>query len=286
MRPDPNASLVDTLSPITGIGLRAAHIDAVFSERPPAPFLEVHAENHMGEGRSFATLEGMRRDYAISIHGVGLSLGGIERPDPVHLARFVSLVARIQPALVSEHLAWCRSGDVYLNDLLPTRYDCAALDAMVRNVSIVQDAIGRQLLIENPSRYLAFEGEEMRETDFLASLCVRAGCGVLLDVNNVLVSARNTGFAPENWLDALPVSVVGEMHLAGHEEEGDVLIDTHGAPVSPEVWQLYVRAIRRFGRVPTLIERDRNIPPLGELLAEARYADHLAAGAGALSHAA
>lgn len=273
-----DASPTDTSSPNTGIGLRSAYIDAFLGERPPVPFLEVHAENHMGNGRAFCTLERIRQDYAVSIHGVGLSLGGSERPDPVHLARFAALVANIQPSLVSEHLAWCRSGDVYLNDLLPTRYDVASLDAMTRNVAIVQDAIGRPLLIENPSRYLAFEGEEMRETDFLAALCRRTGCGVLLDVNNVVVSARNTGFTAEAWLQALPSRLVGEIHLAGHEEEDGILIDTHGAAVGPEVWRLYASAIRRFGRVPTLIERDRNLPPLDDLLAEARQADQIARG--------
>lgn len=271
--------------PTTGIGLRAPHIDAVLTLRPPAPFLEVHAENHMGNGRAFRTLERVRGDYAVSLHGVGLSLGSPEPPDECHLARFAELVRRIQPMLVSEHLSWCRSGGVYLNDLLPIRYDRAALDAMARNIDSVQQAIGRALLIENPSRYLDFEGAEMPETDFLAALCRRTGCGVLLDVNNVYVSARNAAFDPQAWLAALPADLVGEYHLAGHEAEGDVLIDTHGEAVPPAVWALYADALRRFGPAPALIERDRNIPPLDALLDEAAQADRIAA-AGVFAHAA
>ena len=271
------AGRIDPRLPTTGIGLRAPHIDAVLSQRPPAPFLEVHAENHMGDGRAFRTLERVRGDYKVSIHGVGLSLGSPEPPEERHLARFADLVARIQPMLVSEHLSWCRAGGFYLNDLLPVRYDRATLDHMVRNVDIVQQAIGRTLLIENPSRYLDCEGAEMSETDFLAALCRRSGCGVLLDVNNVHVSAHNAGFDPRAWLAALPQGVVGQYHLAGHETDGDVLIDTHGEPVPPAVWALYAEALRLCGPAPALIERDQNIPPLEVLLAEAVAADRIAA---------
>lgn len=264
-----------------GIGLRAPHLNAVLGGRPPVSFLEVHAENHMGDGRAFEALAAIRRDNAVSIHGVGLSLGGADTPDPVHLARFAELVRRIQPVLVSEHLSWCRDGEIYLNDLLPIPYTAEALDRVVRNVDIVQQAIGRRLLMENPSHYLAFAEPGARETEFLAALCRRTGCGLLLDVNNVVVSAANLGFAPYGWIDALPVGLVGEIHLAGHEAEDGLLIDTHGAPVPPDVWALYAHAIRRFGPQPTLIERDRNIPPLDELVAEAAAADRIAADAGA-----
>jgi len=263
--------------PITGIGLRAPHIAAVRGGRPPVSFLEVHAENHMGDGRAFTALAEIRSDNAISIHGVGLSLGSAGNPDPHHLARFAELVARIQPAHVSEHLSWCRDGDVFLNDLLPVPYTAEALDLLARNIDITQTAIGRRILVENPSHYLAFTDPAERETDFIAALCRRAGCGVLLDVNNVIVSAANLGFDPYAWIDALPTGLVGEIHLAGHEAENDLLIDTHGGPVPPEVWALYAYAIRRFGPQPTLIERDRNIPPLADLIAEAQMADTIAA---------
>lgn len=259
-----------------GIGLRAPLVEAVLGGRPPVSFLEVHAENHMGDGRAFETLAHVRRDNPISIHGVGLSLGGAARPDPHHLARFADLVQRIEPILVSEHLTWCRDGDVYLNDLLPIPYTDEALDLVARNVDIVQQAIGRRILMENPSHYLAFTEIAARETDFIADLCRRTGCGLLLDVNNVVVSATNLGFDAAAWIDALPLGLVGEIHLAGHEAEDGLLIDTHGGPVSPEVWALYAHAIRRFGPQPTLIERDRNIPSLAELVAEAHTADLIA----------
>jgi uncharacterized protein (UPF0276 family) len=259
-----------------GIGLRAPLIEAVLGGRPPVSFLEVHAENHMGDGRAFETLDRVRRDNAISIHGVGLSLGGAARPDPIHLSRFADLVQRIEPVLVSEHLTWCRDGDIYLNDLLPIPYTDESLDLVARNVDIVQQAIGRRILMENPSHYLAFTEIAARETDFIADLCRRTGCGLLLDVNNVVVSATNLGFDAAAWIDALPLGLVGEIHLAGHEAEDGLLIDTHGGPVSPEVWALYAHAINRFGPQPTLIERDRNIPPLVELVAEAHNADLIA----------
>jgi uncharacterized protein (UPF0276 family) len=261
---------------IAGIGLRAPHLEAVFTGRPPVSFLEVHAENHMGDGRAFQALAKIRRDNAISIHGVGLSLGSAERPDPIHLARFAELVARIQPVHVSEHLSWCRDGEIYLNDLLPVPYTAEALDLVARNVEIAQQAIGRPLLMENPSHYLGFIDAAERETDFLTGLCRRTGCGVLLDVNNVIVSAANLGFDPYAWIDALPTGLVGEIHLAGHEAEDGLLIDTHGGPVPPEVWALYAHAIRRFGPQPTLIERDRNLPTLSDLVAEAHRADTIA----------
>lgn len=268
--------------PLAGIGLRAPHIQAVLGGRPPVSFLEVHAENHMGDGRAFDTLAAVRRDNAVSIHGVGLSLGGAERPDPNHLARFADLVRRIEPVLVSEHLSWCRDGEIYLNDLLPIPYTAEALDLVARNIDIAQQAIGRNLLIENPSHYLAFTDGAERETDFIATLCRRAGCGVLLDVNNVFVSASNLGFDPVAWLDQLPAGLVGEIHLAGHEHEDGLLIDTHGGPVPPEVWALYAHAVRRFGAQPTLIERDRNLPPLQDLILEAQMADRIAHEAGDL----
>jgi uncharacterized protein (UPF0276 family) len=268
--------LSDTLVPGAGIGLRSPHIDAVLKARPPVSFLEVHAENHMGDGRAFQALASVRQDNAVSVHGVGLSLGGAEPPDPVHLSRFVELVQRIEPVLVSEHLSWCRVDGLYLNDLLPVRYDRQSLDAIARNIDIVQRAIARRILIENPSHYVGACDQGMSEIDFISALCSRTGCGLLLDVNNVAVSARNMGYDAAAWLDDIPVGIVGQIHLAGHEDDGEVLIDTHGAPVCDAVWDLYARALRRFGRVPTLIERDQNIPPLDDLIAEAHRADTIA----------
>lgn len=264
---------------VGGIGLRSPHLEAVRGRRSPASFLEVHAENHMGDGRAFQTLAEIRHDNDISLHGVGLSLGSHSRPDPVHLARLVTLTERIQPILVSEHLSWCRDGEIYLNDLLPVPYTPEAFACLARNIDIAQTALGRRLLLENPSHYIAFAEETARETDFIAELCRQTGCGLLLDVNNVIVSATNLGFDPYAWIDALPAGIVGEIHLAGHEAEDGMLIDTHGAPVPPEVWALYAHAVRRFGPTPTLIERDRNIPELDELLAEAAMADAVTAEA-------
>jgi uncharacterized protein (UPF0276 family) len=267
----------DTPTPGAGIGLRSPHIDAVLKTRPPVSFLEVHAENHMGDGRAFQALAHVRHDNAISIHGVGLSLGGAEPPDKLHLARFSDLVRRIQPVLVSEHLSWCIADGVYLNDLLPVRYDSQALDAITRNIAIVQDTIGQRILIENPSHYVGIRDEAISEIDFITALCRRTGCGLLLDVNNVAVSARNLGYDAAAWIDAIPPCLIGEFHLAGHEDDGDMLIDTPGAAVSDDVWALYAHAVARLGPAPTLIERDQNIPGLDDLVAEAHRADSIAA---------
>lgn len=261
---------------VAGIGLRSPHMEAVRGRRSPASFLEVHAENHMGDGRAFRALADIRRDNAVSLHGVGLSLGGAEPPDAAHLERLVTLSDRIEPVLVSEHLSWCRDGDIYMNDLLPVTYTREAMSCIARNIDIAQSALKRPLLLENPSHYLAFAEPVARETDFIAELCRRTGCGVLLDVNNVAVSAANLSFDPVAWIDALPTGLAGEIHLAGHEAEDGVLIDTHGAPIPAEVWALYAHAVRRFGPLPTLIERDRNLPALDDLLAEAARADAIA----------
>ena len=274
-----------TPAPGAGIGLRSPHMDAVLKARPPVSFLEVHAENHMGEGRAFQALTRVRQDNAVSIHGVGLSLGGAEPPDPAHLSRFAELVRRIDPVLVSEHLSWCRADGVYLNDLLPIRYDRQSLDAVVRNIDIAQTAIGRRILIENPSHYVGTLDDAMPELDFIAALCRRSGCGLLLDVNNVAVSARNLGNDAAAWIDAIPLGLTGELHLAGHEDDGGMLIDTHGAPVSDAVWELYARAIRRFGPLPVLIERDQNIPSLQDLIAEAHRAETLMSQHAEVRHA-
>lgn len=265
-----------TSAPV-GVGLRAAHVAEVMATRPAIAFFEVHTENYLGGGPAVAALERLRRDYPISLHGVGLSLGG---PDPIdrrHLARVRSLVERIQPAMVSEHLAWSLGGGVYLNHLLPLPYDETRLEAMRRSIEEAQQALGRAILIENPARYLRFKSSPIPEPEFLGELARRTGCGLLLDVNNVFVSSTNFGEEPSEYLDAVPSGAIGEIHLAGHgENDADgrtILIDDHGSPVAEPVWELYRRALERVGPVPTLIEWDTNLPELVVLLDEAARAE-------------
>jgi uncharacterized protein (UPF0276 family) len=260
-----------------GIGLRAAHHDAAVASRLSVGFLEIHAENYLAGGPVRRVLETLRRDHAVSVHAVGLSLGSAEAIDAAHLGRVSDLVAAIDPWLVSEHLAWSVTGGVYHNDLLPLPYTEEALGAVAANVERMQDGIGRRVLIENPSTYLQFDHSPIPEPEFLAALARRTGCGLLLDVNNVYVSAVNHGFDPEAYIDAVPEAAVEEIHLAGHhrtEEDGvAILIDDHGSPVSQSVMALYGRAVRRFPEAPTLIEWDSNVPALDVLVAEARRAD-------------
>lgn len=270
-----------------GIGLRAAHHGAVAASRPSVGFLEIHAENYLGGGAPRRALEVLRRDYALSVHGVGMSLGSAGGIDGGHLARVSDLVAATDPWLISEHLSWSvlSSGEgrgVYHNDLLPLPYTEEALDVVAANVARMQDATGRRVLIENPSTYLRYAHSTVPEDEFLAALARRTGCGILLDVNNVYVSAVNHGHGAawaNAYVDALPRDAVGEIHLAGHhttEEDGvKILIDDHGSPVAPAVWLLYARAARRFPDAPTLIEWDSNLPALDVLVAEARHADRV-----------
>jgi uncharacterized protein (UPF0276 family) len=245
--------------------------------RPAVPWLEVHPENYMGGGAALAALEAIRRDYPVSFHSVGLSLGTAGPLDRRHLARLVALVERIEPCLVSEHLSWSRAGGAYLNHLLPLPYTEETLGVVAAHIDEMQEALGRPVLIENPSSYLRFRHSTIGEPAFLAELVRRTGCGILCDVNNVYVSARNLGFDPAAYLDALPARAIAEIHLAGHAEndaDGRVLlIDDHGSPVAGAVWDLFRRAIRRVGRVPTLIEWDTDVPELSVLLAEARTAE-------------
>ena len=259
-----------------GIGLRSAHVAEVVATRPAVAFFEVHAENYMGGGPALAALERLRWDYPLSLHGVGLSLGGADLLDARHLARFKQLVDRIEPQLVSEHLAWSLAGGTYLNHLLPLPYDAESLDAVCRHVAQVQETLGRRILVENPSRYLRFEHSTIPEPQFLAELVHRTHCGLLLDVNNVYVSCRNFDEDPIAYLDALPAGAIGEIHLAGHTANAadgrTVLIDDHGSPVVGPVWHLYARALERIGQVPTLIEWDTNLPALAVLLGEAAKA--------------
>lgn len=263
----------------TGVGLRARHHAEVIDSRPDVGWFEIHAENYMGGGPPLHFLERVRADYPVAVHGVGLSLGAAGGIDPHHLTRLAMLVARVEPVLVSEHLAWSGipARYVYLNDLLPLPYTEEALAVVAENVDRAQSALRRPLLIENPSVYLAYEHAPIPEPEFLAALAARTGCGILCDVNNVHVSCANIGGDPFAYLEALPAKAVAEMHLAGHtvkEIDGtELLIDDHGSAVSPAVWSLYERALALFPSAPTLIEWDTDVPALDILIAEAAEAD-------------
>ncbi len=263
-----------------GVGLKADHYQTILASQPDIGWFEVHPENYMGEGGSpHAYLTAIRENYPLSLHGVGMSLGGADPLDTEHLARFASLVERYQPALVSEHLAWATHKGDFLNDLLPLPLTEEALDVMSVHVDQMQSALNRQVLVENPSTYLSFEGDVMAEPEFLIALAARTGCGLLLDVNNVFVSARNHGFDPASYIDAIPAELIGEVHVAGHAVEqinGAFLrIDDHGSAVVDEVWNLFERLVCRVGPKPTLVEWDTNVPAWEVLKAEADKADAL-----------
>lgn len=258
-----------------GTSFKPEHLARIFAEADRQGFFEVHAENYMGAGGPpHRALERVRRDYPISLHGVCMSLGGPQPLDRDHLARFKSLVDRYEPALVSEHLAWSTHRDTYLNDLLPLPYTAATLSHVTNHIDEMQTAIGRPILLENPSTYVLFADSSMSETEFIGEISRRTGCGLLLDINNVFVSAANHGFSALDYLRDFPLSKVGEIHLAGHAEqeddEGDLLlIDSHDGPVSDAVWRLYEMVIARCGPIPTLIEWDSRIPDWPVLRAEA-----------------
>ncbi|MBM3568832.1 MAG: DUF692 domain-containing protein [Alphaproteobacteria bacterium] len=272
----------------TGVGLRTPHSAAFAARRPKVGFLEIHAENYLGGGPARAALEDLRRDYPLSIHAVGLSLGSAEGVDADHLARVSALVERLAPALISDHLSWSAVDGTYFNDLLPLPYTIEALRIVAENVARVQDRLRRRMLIENPSRYVGFRGAAMSETAFLAELVERTGCGILLDVNNLHVSAHNLGGDAEAAIADLSSAAVGEIHLAGHarvEADGEtILIDDHGSAVDAAVWRLFESAAARFGHAPALIEWDSNLPSLDVLVAEAEKADRCRATVEARRH--
>ena len=261
-----------------GIGLKPEHFRQVLEQRPPIGFFEVHAENYMGAGGPpHHWLARVRASYALSLHGVGLSLGGEEPPDAAHLDRLAALVARYQPASFSEHLAWCGHGGVFYNDLLPVPYDTPTLQRVCRHVAQVQEHLGLRMLLENPSTYLEHEGSDRSEAEFLGEVVRRTGCALLLDVNNAHVSAVNAGRDAMAFIDALPLQAVGEIHLAGHARDTDaagapLLIDDHGSAIDPVVWDLFRQVLRRTGPVPVRIEWDNDVPPLHALLAQAAQA--------------
>lgn len=257
-----------------GIGLRFAHHEIVTATRPAVPWFEVHAENYFGHGKLRHILEAVRRDYPVSLHGVGLSLGSADGLDGLHLERLTALARAIEPGLISEHLSWSLTGGQYLADLLPLPMTEEALDLVCRHVQQVQDALQRAILIENPSTYLQLEHSTLPEWVFLRELAARTGCGILCDVNNIFVSASNHGWDPQQYLAGLPCAAIGEFHLAGHAvrtlDDGSLVrIDDHGSRVAPAVWALYEQALERFGPRPTLIEWDTAIPEFDVLLDEA-----------------
>ncbi len=268
------------LPEVAGIGLRSQHVRGIEERRPSVGWLEVHAENYMADGVSEQALDRIRSNYAVSMHGVGLSIGSAGGVSQAHLERLVEVCRRYEPAMVSEHLCWSIGDGVYLNDLLPVPHDEEALAVVADNILRVQDALKRPILIENLATYVGFARSTMSEPEFLAALVRRTGCGLLLDINNVFVSARNMGFDARQYIAKLPGHAIGEIHLAGHVEnqtpDGKVLIDNHGSRVPQSVWSLYADTIQLIGRRPTLIEWDSDLPPLDVLLGEAMWADLLA----------
>lgn len=268
-----------SLSPdIVGTSFKPAHLPAILADDAHEGFFEVHAENYMGAGGPpHRALERIRRDHPLSLHGVCMSIGGLQPLDQDHLARFRSLVERYEPVLVSEHLAWSTHNSTYYNDLLPLPYTVATLARVCEHIDEVQQAIGRPILLENPSTYVAFASSTMSETDFIRSVVRRTGCKLLLDVNNVFVSATNHGYSALDYLSHFPLDEVAEIHLAGHSEqrddEGDLLlIDSHDGPVADAVWKLYEIVVRRTGAIPTMIEWDGKIPDWSILKVEASAA--------------
>lgn len=274
-----------TLPNAPGVGYKPQHYADIMRDAGEVRWLEIHAENYMGDGgRPLAQLRALAERFPISVHGVGLSIGGDGDLDAEHLARLKRLVDWLNPASFSEHLAWSTHDGAFLNDLLPLPYTEATMALVVCHIDQVQEALGRRMLLENPSTYVAFAESEMEEVEFLAEISQRTGCGLLLDVNNVFVSSTNQNWDPVAYIDAFPLQVVGEIHLGGHDEDEDehgapLLIDSHGREVVDPVWALYAHTISKTGPMPTLIEWDNNVPDWPDLAAEADRAARVLAGA-------
>src|SRR5271168_4367059 len=274
-------------APSVGVGFKPEHFEAIVDTRPGLGFFEVHAENYMGAGGApYRRLDAIRERYPLSLHGVGLSIGSPGPLDRTHLQRLAAVAKRFEPTLVSEHLAWSTHEGAFLNDLLPLPYTDETLARVSEHIDEVQNALGRTMLLENPSTYVLFAESTFAETDFLREIARRSGCGLLLDVNNVFVSAANHGRDPYRYLADFPLHAVGEIHLAGYAEDSDdaglpLLIDAHNSPVRDAVWALYAEAIRRLGATPTLIEWDNDLPAWPALLDEARRAGRVMAAAAA-----
>lgn len=271
---------MNSLPAASGLGFKPQHFPAIAMTRPDLGFFEIHAENYMGAGGApHRQLAALRADYALSIHGVGLSIGGPGRLDADHLAHLRALIDCYQPESFSEHLAWSSHGAEYLNDLLPLPYTPETLQIVCDHIDEVQDALARPMLLENPATYVLFEQSTLAETDFITEIVRRTGCGLLLDINNVFVSCTNHRNDPRAYLAAFPLRAVGEIHLGGHASEelpsGPLLIDDHGSPVADPVWTLYAETIARSNPLPTLIEWDNDVPPFDTLLAEAHRATRI-----------
>jgi len=274
----------DALPVATGIGLRAPHLRHVQAERPPVAWFEVHSENYFADGGpALAALDRIRADYPLSLHGVGMSLGSTDPLARAHLAKLARLIARVDPALVSEHLCWSGVEGRHFNDLLPLPYTDEALSHVCSRVAEVQDYLGRQIAVENVSSYFAFAEATIPEWEFVAAVARRTGCRLLLDVNNIYVNAVNHGFSADAYLMAIPPDAVAEIHLAGFDASGPCLIDTHSTRVAPDVWALYRRAIARFGPRPTLLEWDLDLPAFAVLEDEAATAQAILAAHHALA---
>ena len=270
--------IAPTLPALPGVGYKPQHFNAILTDAAPVGWLEIHAENYMGAGgRPIAQLRHLAERFPISVHGVGLSIGGEGPLDADHLSRLKSLVDWLNPASFSEHLAWSSHDAAFLNDLLPLPYNAKTLATVARHISQVQDTLGRQMLLENPSSYLAFASSDMAETEFLRVLSQQTGCGLLLDVNNVFISATNLGTSPQTYIDSFPLGAVGEIHLGGHDDDADeagapLLIDSHGRAVADPVWALLDYTLARSGPRPVLIEWDNDVPDWPDLNAEAQRA--------------
>ena len=277
----------DRLPNTPGVGYKPQHFSQIMEAPGAVAWLEIHAENYMGNGgRPIAQLRHLSERFAFSVHGVGLSIGGEGPLDKEHLARLKHLVGWLNPASFSEHLAWSTHDSAFLNDLLPLPYTEATLSRVADHIDEVQEVVGRRMLLENPSSYLAFEESTLAETEFLAEVAARTCCGLLLDVNNVFVSATNLGTDPISYIDAFPLDLVGEIHLAGHDEDHDdhgkpLLIDSHGREVAEPVWALYDYVIRKGGARPSLIEWDNDVPDWPVLEAEAARAANILVAAAA-----
>jgi hypothetical protein len=268
-----------------GLGFRTQHFDQALGCVAEGLWFEVHAENYMVEGGPrLAALDALRNQHPVALHAVGLSIASADGPDLAHVKRLAQLVDRVRPLAVSDHLAWQRWAGVHYSDFLPFPRTWEALDRVADNVALVQDVIGTRLLVENPSLYVDLPGHDLSEIGFLSALASRTGCGLLVDINNIFVSAWNLGFNAEAYVDHIPAEFIGEVHLAGHARDADpaspLIIDSHDQPVSGAVWELYRRLITRVGLRPTLIERDDNIPSFDELMSERSRAHRILTSAG------
>ena len=260
-----------------GLGLRVPHYADFIATQQPVDFVEVISENFMVDGgRPLDIIDRVRERYRVALHGVSMNLGSVDEVDTDYLRRLRALAHRVDPLWISDHVSWTGIDGFNSHDLLPLPYTEEALDTLAANVAIAQDVLGRALVLENPSTYIAFADSRMTEAAFLSALCERTGCYLLLDVNNIYVSATNHGLDPDDWLEGLPLERVRQVHLAGHSQGRDMLIDTNDAPVPDPVWHLYARFASRLGHVATMIERDDHIPPLGDLLAEVNRARDIA----------